>query len=59
MIGDRNKVDVEKVYRLKQQGLTQAQIAQRLSVTQGAIYHALRRQQEEMPMPLQPPPEQT
>jgi transposase len=37
------KLDPQKVRKLKQQGLTNTQIAQRLGVTQGAIYHVLRK----------------
>jgi DNA-binding NarL/FixJ family response regulator len=37
------KLDPGKVLKLKRQGLSNAQIAQRLGVTQGAIYHALRK----------------
>lgn len=37
------KLDPFKVRKLKQQGLTNTQIAQRLGVTQGAIYHVLRK----------------
>jgi transposase len=38
------KLDPLKVRKLKAQGLTNTQIAQRLGVTQGAIYHVLRKQ---------------
>jgi transposase len=37
------KLDPQKVVKLKQQGLSNSQIAQRLGVTQGAIYHVLRK----------------
>jgi len=37
------KLDPLKVRKLKGQGLSNAQIAQRLGVTQGAIYHVLRK----------------
>ena len=37
------KLDPMKVRKLKAQGLTNTQIAQRLGVTQGAIYHVLRK----------------
>ena len=37
------KLDALKVLKLKQQGLSNSQIAQRLGVTQGAIYHVLRK----------------
>jgi len=37
------KLDPLKVRKLKELGLTNAQIAQRLGVTQGAIYHVLRK----------------
>ena len=38
-----HKLDPLKVRKLKEQGLTNAQVAQRLGVTQGAIYHVLRK----------------
>ena len=38
------KLDPMKVLKLKRLGLSNAQIAQRLGVTQGAIYHVLRKQ---------------
>ena len=38
-----HKLDLLKVRKLKEQVLTNAQIAQRLGVTQGAIYHVLRK----------------
>ncbi len=37
------KLNPQKVLKLKQQGLSNNQIAQRLGVTQGAVYHALRK----------------
>lgn len=37
------KLDPVKVLKLKRQGLSNSQIAQRLGVTQGAIYHVLRK----------------
>lgn len=37
------KLDPEKVAKLKRQGLSNSLIAQRLGVTQGAIYHVLRK----------------
>jgi len=37
------KLDSQKVLKLKQQGLSNNQIAQRLGVTQGAVYHVLRK----------------
>ena len=37
------KLDPMKVVKLKQQGLSNSLIAQRLGVTQGAIYHVLRK----------------
>ncbi len=37
------KLDPLKVRKLKGQGLSNSQIAQRLGVTQGAIYHVLRK----------------
>lgn len=37
------KLDPLKVRKLKAQGLTNTQIALRLGVTQGAIYHVLRK----------------
>jgi transposase len=54
------KLDPLKVRKLKSQGLTNTQIAQRLGVTQGAIYHVLRKLElrenpSDEPLP-QPPP---
>jgi transposase len=37
------KLDPVKVIKLKRQGLSNALIAQRLGVTQGAVYHVLRK----------------
>lgn len=37
------KLDPSKVLKLKRQGLSNSQIAQRLGVTQGAVYHVLRK----------------
>lgn len=37
------KLDPMKVVKLKKQGLSNALIAQRLGVTQGAVYHVLRK----------------
>jgi len=37
------KLDPEKVIKLKRQGLSNSLIAQRLGVTQGAVYHVLRK----------------
>jgi transposase len=37
------KLDPVKVVKLKRQGLSNALIAQRLGVTQGAVYHVLRK----------------
>jgi DNA-binding NarL/FixJ family response regulator len=37
------KLDPQKVLKLKQQGLSNNQIAERLGVTQGAVYHVLRK----------------
>ena len=37
------KLDPQKVLKLKQRGLSNSQIAQRLGVTQGAVYHVLRK----------------
>jgi transcriptional regulator len=37
------KLDPQKVLQLKQRGLSNSQIALRLGVTQGAIYHVLRK----------------
>jgi predicted XRE-type DNA-binding protein len=37
------KLDPQKVLKLKQQGLSNSQIAERLGVTQGAVYHVLRK----------------
>lgn len=54
------KLDPLKVRKLKSQGLTNTQIAQRLGVTQGAIYHVLRKLelhaiQSSEPLPESPP----
>ena len=56
------KLDPLKVRKLKQQGLTNTQIAQRLGVTQGAIYHVLRKLETgeaDSNEPLQDPPRLT
>jgi len=37
------KLDPVKVIKLKRQGLSNSLIAQRLGVTQGAVYHVLRK----------------
>ena len=37
------KLDPQKVLKLKQRGLSNSQIAQRLGVTQGAVHHVLRK----------------
>lgn len=37
------KLDPQKVLKLKQRGLSNNQIAQRFGVTQGAVYHVLRK----------------
>ena len=37
------KLNPQKVLKLKQQGLSNSQIALRLGVTQGAVYHVLRK----------------
>lgn len=37
------KLDPMKVVKLKKQGLSNSLIAQRLGVTQGAVYHVLRK----------------
>ena len=37
------KLDPAKVLKLKRQGLSNSLIAQRLGVTQGAVYHVLRK----------------
>lgn len=37
------KLDPMRVVKLKRQGLSNALIAQRLGVTQGAVYHVLRK----------------
>lgn len=42
-----NKLDVAKVFKLRALGLSNAIIAQRLGVTQGAIYHILRKHDAE------------
>lgn len=38
-----HKLDVEKALKLRTQGLTNRIIAQRLGVTQGAVYHVFRK----------------
>ena len=43
MIVRNNTVDDEKVARFKAQGLSNAIIARRLGVTQGAIYQSIKR----------------
>ena len=48
------KLDPLKVLKLKRQGLSNALIAQRLGVTQGAVYHVLRKMGVHVP---QRPPE--
>lgn len=56
------KLDPLKVRKLKTQGLTNTQIAQRLGVTQGAIYHVLRKLETgatDSSEPLQDPPRLT
>jgi transposase len=56
------KLDPLKVRKLKAQGLTNTQIAQRLGVTQGAIYHVLRKleaSETDSNEPLQDPPRLT
>ena len=37
------KLDPARVIKLKRQGLSNSLIAQRLGVTQGAVYHVLRK----------------
>ncbi|MBI5783443.1 MAG: helix-turn-helix domain-containing protein [Gammaproteobacteria bacterium] len=49
MANSFRKLDPLKVWKLKEQGLTNAQIAQRLGVTQGAIYHVLRKKLHPLP----------
>ena len=39
----QNKLDIEKALKLRAQGLGNAVIAQRLGVTQGAVYHVFRK----------------
>lgn len=46
MHGQRRKIDHSRVRALKRRGLTNAQIAQRLGVTPGAIYHVLRQAED-------------
>ncbi len=43
------KLDPVKVVKLKRQGLSNALIAQRLGVTQGAVYHVLRKMDAHAP----------
>ena len=42
-----SKLDAAKVFKLRALGLSNAIIAQRLGVTQGAIYHVLRKHDAE------------
>ncbi|MHB8742463.1 MAG: winged helix-turn-helix domain-containing protein [Sulfuricaulis sp.] len=37
------KLDPVRVWQLKERGLSNSQIAQRLGVTQGAVYHIVRK----------------
>jgi len=46
------KLDPVKVVKLKRQGLSNALIAQRLGVTQGAVYHVLRKMNSHAPQQL-------
>jgi len=46
------KLDPVKVVKLKRQGLSNALIAQRLGVTQGAVYHVLRKMDSHVPQQL-------
>ncbi|GEM_PF-3963634 len=46
------KLDPAKVVKLKRQGLSNALIAQRLGVTQGAVYHVLRKMDSRTPQQL-------
>jgi transposase len=46
------KLDPVKVIKLKRQGLSNALIAQRLGVTQGAVYHVLRKMDSLAPQQL-------
>lgn len=39
----QTKIDLEKVLKLRAQGLSSSIIARRLGVTNGAIYHVFRR----------------
>ena len=43
MNGQFRKLDPQKVVKLKRQGLSNSQIAQRLGVSQGAVYQSLRK----------------
>ena len=43
------KLDPAKVIKLKRQGLSNSLIAQRLGVTQGAVYYLLRRVESGQP----------
>lgn len=46
------KLDPVKVVKLKRQGLSNSLIAQRLGVTQGAVYHVLRKMDSRAPQQL-------
>ncbi len=46
------KLDPVKVIKLKRQGLSNSLIAQRLGVTQGAVYHVLRKMDSHAPQQL-------
>lgn len=43
MYGQHRKIDPSQVMAFKRRGLTNTQIARRLGVTTGAIYHVLRK----------------
>lgn len=43
MYGQYRKLNLKKILLLKCQGLSNVQIAQRLGVTQGAVYNLLRK----------------
>lgn len=46
----QNKLDVEKALKLRAQGLNNKIIAQRLGVTQGAVYHVFRKHDAQQPL---------
>jgi transposase len=43
MHGQHRKIDPSRIMTLKRRGLSNAQIARRLGVSNGAVYHVLRK----------------